>query len=195
MLMRRMSGGQRSVLAALLVLFLPLSGDAQAERERNLNLLVPYVPTAQHVVDKMLEVAKVGRGDFLIDLGSGDGRIPITAARRFGTRGLGVDLNPQRVEEAQANAKKAGVTDKVSFRQQDLFETDISKASVVTLYLLPEINAKLRPRLSELKPGTRVVSHDFDMGDWKPNRVVQAGHATIYLWIIPARKTAAPAKQ
>lgn len=189
MLMRRVLGGSRFVVAALALLAVALSHPAQADREQNLNLLVPYVPTAQHVVDKMLEVAGVGRNDFLIDLGSGDGRIPITAARRFGTRGFGVDLNPRRVEEAQENARKAGVTDKVSFRQQDLFETDISRASVVTLYLLPEINAKLRPKLlRELKPGTRVVSHDFDMGDWKPKRVVQAGRATIYLWIIPGRR-------
>jgi hypothetical protein len=151
---------------------------------------VPYVPTPEVVVNEMLSLAKVGPEDVLYDLGSGDGRIPITAAQKFGTRGVGIDINPQRVQEANENAKKAGVTDQVKFRQQDLFESDFSEATVVTLYLLPDINLKLRPQLFEqLKPGTRVVSHDFDMGDWKPEQVVEVKGPTrthtLYYWRIP----------
>lgn len=148
---------------------------------------VVYVPTPQEVVNEMLALAKVTKNDVIYDLGSGDGRIPITAAQKFGTRGVGIDINPERIREARANAKKAGVTDRVKFLQQDLFQTDISDASVVTLYLLPQLNVKLRPQLfKQLKPGTRVVSHDFDMGDWKPDRVVQTKEgSTIYLWTIP----------
>ena len=147
---------------------------------------VPYVPTPQPVVDAMLQMAQVKSNDILYDLGSGDGRIPITAAQRFKTRGIGVDINNQRIQEANANAQKAGVTDRVEFRQQDLFETDLSNATVVTLYLLPDINLKLRPKLlKELKPGTRIVSHAFDMGDWKPERVQQVNGKTIYLWVVP----------
>jgi SAM-dependent methyltransferase len=148
---------------------------------------VIYVPTPQAVVDEMLAIAKVTKNDVIYDLGSGDGRIPITAARKFGTRGVGIDINPQRIQEANANAQQAGVTDLVKFRQQDLFETDFSEATVVTLYLLPSLNVKLRPELfRQLKPGTRIVSHDFDMGDWKPERVVQTQEgSTIYYWVVP----------
>lgn len=148
---------------------------------------VIYVPTPQAVVDEMLALAKVTKNDVLYDLGSGDGRIPITAAQRFGTRGIGIDINPERIQEANANAQKAGVTDRVKFLNQDLFTTNFSEATVVTLYLLPELNVKLRPQLfKQLKPGTRVVSHAFDMGDWKPDRVVQTQEgSTIYLWTIP----------
>lgn len=148
---------------------------------------VVYVPTPQEVVDEMLALAKVTKDDIIYDLGSGDGRIPITAAQKFGTRGFGIDINPERIKEANANAQKAKVTDRVKFLNQDLFQTDISKATVVTLYLLPTLNVKLRPQLfKQLKPGTRVVSHDFDMGEWKPDRVVKTKEgSTIYLWTIP----------
>jgi precorrin-6B methylase 2 len=147
---------------------------------------VVYVPTPQEVVDGMLELANVKGDDILYDLGSGDGRIPITAAQKYSTRGVGIDINPERIREANENAKNAGVTDKVEFRQEDLFEADFSEATVVTLYLLPELNLKLRPKLlQELKPGTRIVSHAFDMGDWKPERTVQVGGKNIYLWIVP----------
>jgi predicted O-methyltransferase YrrM len=147
---------------------------------------VVYVPTPQEVVEGMLELANVTGDDILYDLGSGDGRIPVTAAQKYGTRGVGIDINPQRIQEANENAQNAGVTDKVEFRQEDLFETDFSSATVVTLYLLPELNVKLRPRLlKELKPGTRIVSHAFDMGDWEPERTVQVDGKTIYLWIVP----------
>jgi hypothetical protein len=152
------------------------------------SLDVPYVPTPPEVVEQMLQVANVTGDDVLYDLGSGDGRIVITAAQKFGTRGVGVDLDPQRVQEANQNAKEAGVGDRVEFRQQDLFETDFSNATVVTLYLLPEVNLKLRPKLlAELKPGTRIVSHQFDMGDWKPERVVEVGGRTVYYWVVPEK--------
>lgn len=148
---------------------------------------VPYVPTPQVVVEEMLRIAKVQADDFVIDLGCGDGRIPITAASHFGARALGVDIDPGRIAESRANAKAANVTGKVEFVNGNLFDLDLSRASVVTLYLLPDINLKLRPKLLEtLKPGTRVVSHAFDMGDWKPDRraLVQRN---IYFWTIPAQ--------
>ncbi|NHC34678.1 SAM-dependent methyltransferase [Scytonema millei] len=149
---------------------------------------VPYVPTPQPVVERMLEIAKVNRHDVVYDLGSGDGRLVITAARKYGARGVGIDINPRRIQEANTNAKEAGVTDLVEFRQQDLFQTDLSSATVVTLYLLPRINLKLRPKLlQELKPGTRIVSHNYDMGDWKPERVEQINGSTIYLWTVPEK--------
>jgi SAM-dependent methyltransferase len=159
--------------------------DTQPERAPD----VVYVPTPQPVVEEMLKLAKVNKDDVIYDLGSGDGRLPITAASKYGARGFGIDINPERIREANENAKKAGVTDRVKFMQQDLFTTDISNASVVTLYLLPELNVKLRPRLfQQLKPGTRVVSHDFDMGDWKPDRVVTTDEgSTIYYWVIPEK--------
>src|SRR5687767_2785878 len=130
---------------------------------------VIYVPTPQEVVDAMLKVAQVTSKDVIYDLGSGDGRIPITAAKQFGARGIGIDIDPQRISEANANAKAAGVTDKVKFLNQDLFTTDISDATVVTLYLLPSLNIKLLPKLNkELRPGTRIVSHQFDMKEQEP---------------------------
>ncbi|MBH8552035.1 class I SAM-dependent methyltransferase [Nostocaceae cyanobacterium CENA357] len=147
---------------------------------------VPYVPTPEAVVDAMLEVAKVGKDDVLYDLGSGDGRIVNTAAQKYGTRGVGIDINPERIQEANANAQKAGVTDRVQFIQQDLFNTDFSEATVVTLYLLPDINLKLRPKLlRELKPGTRIVSHAFDMGDWKPQQTLTVDGRQVYYWVVP----------
>ena len=150
---------------------------------------VIFVPTPQEVVDEMLKLAKVGSGDVLYDLGSGDGRIPVTAAKRFGIRAIGIDIDPVRILEANENAKKNGVTDLVQFRQENLFKTNFSEATVVTLYLLPDLNVKLRPRLlRELKPGTRIVSHQFDMGTWQPDRTVELNGRTIYLWTIPERK-------
>jgi SAM-dependent methyltransferase len=147
---------------------------------------VPYVPTPQPVVDAMLRLAKVNKNDLVYDLGCGDGRIPITAAKKYGARGVGIDIDPERIQEANENARKAGVSDRVQFRQQDLFKADFSKATVVTLYLLPDINLKLRPQLlKQLKPGTRIVSHAFDMGNWKPQKVQQVKGRTIYLWTVP----------
>jgi len=146
---------------------------------------VVYVPTPQEVVDEMLAIASVGPQDVLYDLGSGDGRIPITAAKRWGTRGLGVDIDPQRIREANANARAAGVTDLVRFVQGDLFAMDLSPATVITLYLLPALNVKLRPTLLQLRAGTRIVSHDFAMGDWMPARTVENGSRTVYFWTVP----------
>jgi ubiquinone/menaquinone biosynthesis C-methylase UbiE len=150
---------------------------------------VPYVPTPDAVVDRMLEVAKVGPNDVVYDLGSGDGRIVIAAARKYGARGVGIDIDPQRIREAQDNARKAGVTGRVEFRQGDLFKADIREATVVTLYLLGSVNLQLRPKLlAELKPGTRVVSHAFQMGDWKPAEVHRVERASVYYWVVPERK-------
>ena len=165
---------------------------------------VPYEPTHEKVVAEMLKVAKVGRNDILYDLGSGDGRIVITAAKKFRTRGVGVDIDPALIREARENAVQAGVADKVKFLQQDLFETDIRDATVVTLYLGSEVNRRLRPKLlSDLKPGTRVVSHNHDMGDWTPLKTLKLRvpqdimlktlnvrvlqEHTIYYWVVPAR--------
>lgn len=151
---------------------------------------VPFVPTNYASVEAMLRLANVRADDYLIDLGSGDGRILITAARRYGARGYGVDIDPQRIRDSRQNARAAGVEDRVEFHQRNLFTTPLRDATVVTLYLLPRINLQLRPRLlSELKPGTRVVSHDFDMGEWKPDvrATVRGAGSEVFLWIVPAR--------
>lgn len=170
----------------LVVLGFVFSPYIQTARSEAIKLDVPFVATPQVVVDKMLELANVTKNDFLIDLGSGD-----TAARRFGIKAMGVDINPDRVHEAKVNAVNARVADMVEFRKQNLFETEISKATVLTLYLLPRLNLELRPRiLSELKPGTRVVSHAFNMGDWKPDKEVIVEGRTIYLWTVPGKDTA-----
>ena len=158
---------------------------------------VVYVPTPQVVVDEMLRMAKVGPADYLIDLGSGDGRIVITAAKKHGARGFGVDLDTYLLKLANASAKKEGVTDRARFIEQNLFETDLSPATVITSYLLPEMNLKLRPKILALKPGTRVVAHDYSMGEWDsdddatlevPEKTVgDPGKSYIFLWIVPAR--------
>ena len=156
---------------------------AQTERRPD----VIFVPTREVVVDAMLDAAKVGPNDIVYDLGCGDGRIVIAAAKR-GARGVGVDIDPQRIKEANENAQKAGVTGKVDFRLGDLFEADIREATVVTLYLLPSLNVKLKPRLLEqLRPGTRIVSHDFDMGDWQPEETISVDGKTVYLWRVPKK--------
>jgi SAM-dependent methyltransferase len=153
---------------------------------------VIYVPTDMEVVIAMLEAAKVGPGDVVYDLGCGDGRIVITAARRFGARGVGVDLDPERIAEARLNAIQAGVSDRVTFLVQDLFATDVSPATVVALYLSPDINVRLRPKLQlELRPGSRIVSHQFDMDDWAPQRTIEMEVASsrrrVFLWEVPPR--------
>ncbi len=148
---------------------------------------VHFVPTPHEVVAEMLEVAKVRSKDILYDLGSGDGRIVIAAAKKYGTRGTGIDLDPARIKESRRAARKAGVASKVQFRQADLFETDLRDATVVTLYLLPTLNVRLRPKLyEELKPGTRVVSHAFDMGEWKPDSTFMASTSAVFFWVTPA---------
>ena len=149
---------------------------------------VPYEPSSEEVVKAMLEIAQVGKDDLVYDLGCGDGRIVIAAAQKTGAHGVGVDLDPERIKESLENARKANVTNRVQFFQRDLFETDISKATVVMLYLWPEVNLKLRPKLlRELKPGTRVVSHSHDMGSWKHDQTMRTpdGHR-VYFWVIPA---------
>jgi SAM-dependent methyltransferase len=154
---------------------------------------VPYEPSPPEVVRAMLEVAKVGPGDLVYDLGSGDGRIVIEAARAFGARGVGIDIDPERIREANANAKAAGVAGRVTFIQGDLFATDFSAASVVTLFLWPHINLRLLPELRKLKPGTRIVSHIHDLGDWQPDRTVkvratgEARERAVHLWTVPSK--------
>jgi ribosomal protein L11 methylase PrmA len=136
----------------------------------------------------MLKLAGVGKNDVVYDLGCGDGRIVIAAARDFGARGVGIDINPERIREARRNARKAGVSSRVQFIEQDVFEAGIAQATVVFLYLLPDLNLKLRPKLlRELRPGTRVVSHAFAMGDWKPDRQIDVQGNKVYCWVIPAR--------
>jgi SAM-dependent methyltransferase len=151
---------------------------------------VIFVPTPQEVVDAMLKLAKVTKNDVVYDLGSGDGRTPITAARTYGARGVGIDIDPQRIKEATENLKACGPAcgDRVRFLNQDLFTSNISEATVVTLYLLPSLNLKVLPKLNaELKPGTRVVSHAFDMGDIKPQETQNVNGRTIYLWTVPIK--------
>lgn len=148
---------------------------------------VPYIKTPPSVVQKMLEMGKVGPNDYLIDLGSGDGRIPIAAAQQHGTAGLGVDLDPDRTAEAVQAATLAGVADRVKFRTENLFDTDIGSASVITMYLFPEINLRLRPHLLALKPGTRIVSHAFHMDDWTPDRHEIVDGNDIFSWVVPAQ--------
>src|SRR3954462_9196381 len=150
---------------------------------------VIYVPTPPDVVEEMLKIADVKKADVLYDLGSGDGRIAVTAAKRFGIRAYGIDIDPQRIAEANDNARRNGVSHLVQFRREDLFKADFREATVVTLYLLPDLNVKLRPRLlAELAPGTRIVSHQFDMGSWQPERKLELNGRTIYLWTVPPRK-------
>jgi len=194
MIHHRMAASLTALLIALA--FTLTTGLVFAQTATTPKLDVPYVPTPQPIVDKMLDLAKVGKNDVLYDLGCGDGRIVITAAKERGARGTGIDINPVRIQEAKQNAKDAGVADKAEFKVGDLFQSDFSKATVVTLYLLPDINRKLRPQLwKQLKVGTRVVSHDFDMGpEWPPEKVEKIGGKTLYFWkITPENKKSATA--
>ena len=156
--------------------------------------IVPYVPTPQEVVERMLELAQVKRGDVVYDLGSGDGRIVVTAAKKYGVKAIGFEIDPERIRESTENIKKAGVGDLVEIRQQDIRTVDLSPASVLTMYLLPEVNLMIRPNIwKQMKPGSRVVSHDFDMGDWKPLKTehIKDGSSwehTLYLWHVEAPK-------
>jgi SAM-dependent methyltransferase len=182
------------IAAALL---LPVAGaEAQAQPQPALRDYEPrpyqngkdviWLPTPQELVEKMLDMAQVTADDFVIDLGSGDGRTAITAAKR-GVRAMGIEYNPEMVEYSNRAARAAGVADKVRFVKADLFETDFSQATVVTLYLLSSLNLKLRPKILALKPGTRIVSHAFDMGDWNPDRMDSTAGSIAYLWIVPAK--------
>ena len=170
------------------------SKDADAVKVSDLKkgptLDVPYEPTSYEIAEEMLRMAGVKKDDLVYDLGCGDGRIVIMAAKERGARGIGVDLDPQRIKESVVNAKKAGVTNKVRFLNQDLFKTDFRDATVMMLYLWPEVNLKLRPKLlSELKPGTRVVSHSHTMGDWNPDAKSQVSNHNLYFWVIPSNVT------
>ena len=168
------------------VLSPPVAGQQPAPAAAN--SLAPYVPTPQDVVDRMLGLAGVTSKDVVYDLGCGDGRIVITAAKKFAARGMGVDIDPDRIKESEANAKAAGVEHLVTFKLQDAMTVDFSPASVVTLYLLPSLNEKLKPKLmKELKPGTRIVSHAFDMGDWKPEKELDVNGRKVYFWTIPKK--------
>ena len=166
---------------------LPLLAQAQKQPATQYPDVI-FVPTPQEVVEDMLRLANVQRGDVLYDLGSGDGRIAITAARKYGIKATGIDIDPERIRGANENAKKAGVTNLVQFRQENLFTADFRDATVITLYLLPDLNVKLRPKLwNELKPGTRIVSHQFEMGAWKPEKRLESNGRTIYFWTVPPK--------
>jgi SAM-dependent methyltransferase len=187
--MQRLRRSPRLVCAVALACAWPLVLRAQDE--------VPFVTTPDNVTLAMLELAQVGPADFVLDLGSGDGRIVIQAAKRFGARGLGVEIVPELVERSRQNAERAGVGDSARFVVQDLFATDLAVATVVTMYLLQEVNLQLRPALLALKPGTRVVSHDWNMGDWKPDRTVTVDapdkevglekRSHLHLWVVPVK--------
>lgn len=177
--------GRGGMIAGLLLL--ALGGCARVPGQD-----VPDVRTPLVVVNEMLRLASVSADDIVYDLGSGDGRIVIAAARDRGARGVGLEIDPALVAESTARARRLGLADRVSFRQQDLLQADLRPATVVTLYLSPDLNRRLRPKLlSELRPGARIVSHAFDMGDWAPSRTLQVssneGSHTLYLWIVPAR--------
>ena len=188
--MKLFTGLKRTTAAALL-----LAAPAVFAQEGQGDVV--YVPTPQEVVDEMLSMAKVGPSDYIIDLGSGDGRIVITAAKKHGARGFGVDLDRFLLNKANENARKAGVADRAQFFEQDLFETDLTRATVITSYLLPEMNLKLRPTILGLKPGTRVVTHDYDMDDWFPDaqkvipvpgkEVGDEGKSYVFFYVVPAR--------
>ena len=188
--MRLREGLARTGLAALFLAASVAAAQGQAQPE----LDVPYVPTSEQAVQAMLKLADVKKNDIVYDLGCGDGRIVIAAAKTYGAHGVGIDLNPQRVKEANENAKKAGVESLVRFEENDLFKSDFHQATVVTLFLLPEVNLRLRPKLlKDLKPGTRIVSNTFDMEDWKPDKEMNVDgpesylSRKLYMWVIPAR--------
>jgi len=184
----------RKSLVASAVLFVTVAAAQDAQSHRTLD--VPYVPTTEEAVQAMLKLADVKKGDVVYDLGCGDGRIVVAAAKDFGARGVGIDIDPNRIAEAKDNAKKAGVESQVRFLEGDLFQADIREATVVTLFLLTSVNEKLRPKLlAELRPGTRIVSNTFEMGDWKPEKEVTVGNPEeisflshkLFLWTVPAR--------
>lgn len=187
---RRKTAGKLDTMRLFLLLLALATAPLPAQEE------VPFITTPDQVTLAMLELAGVGPADHVIDLGSGDGRIVITAARRFGASGLGVEIVPELVTQSRDNANRAGVAARVEFREQDLFRTDLARASVVTMYLLPEVNLQLRPRLLALAPGTRIVSHDWDLGDWAPDRTLTVDVpdkaigreklSRVHLWLVPA---------
>lgn len=182
-------------LLGMALLFSPAATPQEFSWDQYKHYDVPFVPTPQAVVEEMLRLAGVKPGDVLYDLGCGDGRIVVTAAQRYGVKAIGIDIDPIRIAESQKNAKAANVTDKVKFIEMDLFQADFRDASVITMYLLTSVNRRLRPKLlSELKPGTRLVSHSFDMGDWQPDdkgvvALSESDDRYIYFWLVPANVT------
>jgi SAM-dependent methyltransferase len=167
-------------------LFLVAATALAQDSLRQVRINAPYVQTPREVILAMLKIGNVNKADVLYDLGCGDGRILIAAARLCGARGVGVDLNPERIAEARRSAATAVLAGRLFFREQDLFDTDLSPATVVTLYLLPQVNLELRPKLlRELRPGTRIVSHAFDLGDWKPQKQLSVAGSKIFLWVVP----------
>lgn len=184
--------GRVSLVVAVAVIF--SSAVAVKIPQAQEGKIVPYVPTPQAVVDRMLELAEVKKGDVVYDLGSGDGRIVVTAAKKYGVKAIGFEIDPQRIKESHENIKKAGVENLVEIRQQDIRTVDLSAATVLTMYLLPEVNLMIRPNIwKQMKPGSRVVSHDFDMGDWKPLKTEHikddsSWDHTLYLWHVEAGK-------
>jgi precorrin-6B methylase 2 len=183
---------QRRFVASTFILIVLVTATAVAETPAPPRLDVPYVPTHERIVAAMLEMASVTKDDVLYDLGSGDGRIVIAAARQFGARGVGIDLDPQRIREANDNAREAGVTDRVQFVLGDIFDADLRPATVVTMYLLQEVNLRMRPKLTrELRPGARIVSHNYDLGDWVPERKqtieVSGTSHQVFRWTVPPR--------
>lgn len=184
----------RFTLLAIVAVFVQPAGQNLKSAQAQEGKIVPYVPTPQKVVDRMLALAQVKKGDVVYDLGSGDGRIVITAAKKYGVKAIGFEIDPERIKESQENIKKAGVGHLVEIRRQDIRTVDLSRASVLTMYLLPDVNMMMRPKIwKEMKPGSRVVSHDFDMGDWKPlkTETIEDGSNwshTLYLWHVEARR-------
>jgi tRNA G37 N-methylase Trm5 len=184
----------KKIVSSLLLALAMMGVQAAALVSAQEGKIVPYVPTPQEVVDRMLELAQVKKGDVVYDLGSGDGRIVVTAAKKYGVKAIGFEIDPQRIKESHENIKKAGVENLVEIRQQDIRTVDLSAASVLTMYLLPEVNLMIRPAIwKQMKPGSRIVSHDFDMGDWKPLKTehIKDGSSwdhTLYLWHVEAPK-------
>lgn len=191
--MRRRMAVLPTAMACAVFLICAVATAEQQPQQQKVRKDVPYVPTLPELVDEMLRLANVGKGDVVYDLGCGDGRLVIAAVKNFGAkRGVGIDIDPLLIKKSNENARAAGVADRVQFIEQDLFEADIKEATVVTLYLLPDVNLRLRPKLwSDLRPGTRVVSNAFDMGDWKYEKLTIFAEQPIYFWTIPKQPPAA----
>jgi tRNA G37 N-methylase Trm5 len=189
-----MKGSVRVTLLAVVIAFVPPLIHTATLAQAQEGKIVPYVPTPQEVVERMLELAGVKKGDMVYDLGSGDGRIVVTAAKKYGVKAIGFEIDPERIKESHENIKKAGVENLVEIRQQDIRTVDLSPASVLTMYLLPDVNLMIRPNIwKQMKPGSRVVSHDFDMGDWKPLKTEHIKDASgwdhaLYLWHVEPNK-------
>lgn len=171
-----------------LIFFSFLCSSVPLARSQEVQIRTPFVATPPDIVNAMLKLAGARKSDVVYDLGCGDGRIVIAAAKEYGARGVGIDINPQRIDQANQNAKRERVANLVNFHTGDVFNSDVRQASIVTLYMLPDVNLKLRPKLQhELKPGSRIVTHGFAMGDWKPTRVEEVDGEKIYLWVLPVR--------